>query len=1143
MLVFKPPRISGQPVKPIRETTGPTLASSPRLVVLSVEVANGLILKTLNTLHHSELEVCLQGEWRQTPVKAGHIVRVILCDVLNGSRRYHRWRSDEINAGPVTVDDLHNFFILHPDTLIRGTAVANSFRCLRKAVLEGRTPAFVSSESTFSIAALYGSIVHDLLQNVLVLDSNARDYSTEFELTQNGGVEVMSFYEVVEDILSNHSEDLLAASISVKDARDVLHKVIPLIVDWYQKLMGCGNYLEAEGVNILLNRKTVNLVVTKVHDIEELVWSPVLGLKGKIDASVYLRVDGYDSGIGVLELKSGKSSSYSALTHNAQVSLYNLLLSDRKNDAINHGLLTYIRVQDAIDTKTQKQENFSGNGQRKSSSSDDRGNAGGDGNNRVIFPPHSEVVSLLVQRNKLADYLRIDADVEDFPPILECQQMICNMCFMADSCMVQHRLLEGGTETSVENGPGKEFFARRAGTLTEQHGSYYKFWREVLADEEEISCRESFNLWSMSGFQREKLGKCLSDLVLVSSERTDTRSPHELIPPGVRIEVEFQRRALVTEVAEFRGLDSSKITVGEYVMVSAEGVCGEDGKIEQFAEGMVTWQCALTSGFISSISKDIVRVTVDRSLTAWSRHQGVDQEKVVWRLDVEEMLSSHNVSKRSLDALFYSEEVSGGAQRLRRLIVEGCTPAWPKDISLSVQASVLETLSSKGVQLNDDQLNAVLMSMRLRDYQLILGMPGTGKTSTLTAIILAHASQRRSVLICSHTNKAVDNVLRRLLDVGFDDFVRLGKNENIVDVRIRKFLASNVMNGTTQAGAGSEEIVVNKLVVGATCLGINHWLLEKRKKFDLVVIDEASQILQPICIGPLHFASGPFVLVGDHYQLPPLHRGGGGRGRRLARRACSDLLEDSQRIEQFKSDESLFRRLCERHPATIFRLRKQYRMARQIMDLSNEMVYGGNLECESKEIAEQRLQMDPRGRSQCFAKDEWLNYVTDADRRVVFLDTGLQRVSSRDDVVRNDGYSVTEADIVRQCVLELVTNGVKATDITVLSPFRAQVELIRRNSRPDGSDGLCEVTTADQFQGRDNKCIIVSFARSGGSGVGPLLRDWRRLNVILTRAKQKLIFVGCAQTLSKGSYFLKHMVTYLRDLHAMVVVKQEVKSN
>lgn len=1135
MFAYKHSKFSGQPVNSVAETTGPTTASSPRLVVLNVRVANGLVLKALDTLHHEELDVYLQGEWRQTPVKAGHIVRVILCDVHNGFRRYHRWRANEINSGSITVDDLHNFLILHPDTLIKGTSVANSFRCLRKAVLEGRTPALIPSESAFSIAALYGSIIHDLLQNVLVLDSNVRDYSTEYELSQNGGVEVMSFYEVVEDVLANHSEDLLAAAINVTDAREVLHKVIPLIVDWYQKLMGCGNYLEAQGVNILLNKKTVNLVVSKVHDIEELVWSPVLGLKGKIDASVYLRIDGNDYGIGVLELKSGKSSSYAALTHNAQVSLYNLLLSDRKNDAINHGLLTYIRVQDAINAKTQKQGTVLEKDQTHPLPGNNANNTGSDDNNRIVFPPHSETVSLLVQRNKLADYLRIDADVEDFPPILECQQTVCNMCFMADSCMIQYRLLEGGTEETVENGPGKEFFQRRAGTLTERHGSYYKFWKEVLADEEEISCREGRDLWSMSGSQREKLGKCLSDLVLVASESTDMRSPHELIPPGVRIEVEFRRRELGTKAEETRGLDTSKITVGEYVMVSAEGMCGKDGKIEQFAESISTWQCALTSGFVSSVSKKIVRVTVDRSLTAWSRHQGVEQEKVVWRLDAEEMLSSHNVSKRSLDALFYNEETSEGAQRLRRLIVEGYPPAWPKDMSPSVQRSVLETLSSKGVQLNDEQLNAVLMSMRLRDYQLILGMPGTGKTSTLTAIIIAHASQGRSVLICSHTNKAVDNVLGRLLKVGFDDFVRLGKNEKVVDVHVRSFLASNVMKGTTLPRQSSEEVVLNKRVVGTTCLGINHWLLEKKKKFDLVVVDEASQVLQPICIGPLHFASGPFILVGDHYQLPPLHRGGVGQGRRLTRRADTQDHNDSHGLEQFKSDESLFRRLCERHPTTIFRLRKQYRMAQQIMDLSNEMVYGGNLECGSAEVAQQRLQMDPESQSQYNAKDEWINFVTDANRRVIFLDTGLQSESSQDNVLRNDGCSVKEADIVRQCVLELTASGVKPTDITVLSPFRAQVELIRRNSSLDVE--ACEVATADQFQGRDNNCIIVSFARSGDSGVGPLLRDWRRMNVILTRAKRKLILVGCALTLSRGSYFLKHMVEYLGDQKAVVIVK------
>jgi DNA replication ATP-dependent helicase Dna2 len=106
--------------------------------------------------------------------------------------------------------------------------------------------------------------------------------------------------------------------------------------------------------------------------------------------------------------------------------------------------------------------------------------------------------------------------------------------------------------------------------------------------------------------------------------------------------------------------------------------------------------------------------------------------------------------------------------------------------------------------------------------------------------------------------------------------------------------------------------------------------LFSRRRFDYCIVDEASQILQPICLGPLLFAD-TFVLVGDHYQLPPL---------------IKHYLAREQGME-----ESLFKRLCEAHPDAVTTLHHQYRMNQDIMSLSNTIIYDGRLRCGSLTVA------------------------------------------------------------------------------------------------------------------------------------------------------------------------------------------------
>jgi hypothetical protein len=202
--------------------------------------------------------------------------------------------------------------------------------------------------------------------------------------------------------------------------------------------------------------------------------------------------------------------------------------------------------------------------------------------------------------------------------------------------------------------------------------------------------------------------------------------------------------------------------------------------------------------------------------------------------------------------------------------------------------------------LNDDQRAAVLRALSARDFACMVGMPGTGKTSTVSFLVRCLVALGRSVLITSHTHSAVDTLFLKLVEANVD-LLRVGRASS-VHPAIRPFtLETIVASGALPSLRALHERLQHAQVVGSTCLGIRHPLFARRA-FDFVIIDEASQIPEPIALGPLRSARA-FLLVGDHLQLPPLVVSP------IARAGGMDV--------------SLFKRLAEAHPAAVATLATQ----------------------------------------------------------------------------------------------------------------------------------------------------------------------------------------------------------------------------
>eukprot|EP00180_Rhodochaete_pulchella_P002987 Plantae.Rhodophyta-Rhodochaete_pulchella.ctg4799.p1 GENE.Plantae.Rhodophyta-Rhodochaete_pulchella.ctg4799~~Plantae.Rhodophyta-Rhodochaete_pulchella.ctg4799.p1 ORF type:complete len:606 (+),score=70.72 Plantae.Rhodophyta-Rhodochaete_pulchella.ctg4799:210-1820(+) len=486
-------------------------------------------------------------------------------------------------------------------------------------------------------------------------------------------------------------------------------------------------------------------------------------------------------------------------------------------------------------------------------------------------------------------------------------------------------------------------------------------------------------------------------------------------------------------------------------------------------------------------------------------------------------MASFNIAKENLELLFVPESPGHGrgyVEKLRRLVV---------DLDRPTHIPRSDIVCPLG--LNNSQSRAIRGCFGTKDYSLILGMPGTGKTQTLAALITVAASRAMTVLLCSHTHAAVDNVLLRLRDQRVRgqpiDFVRLGRPEQ-VDRALHEHLVT-FRRSEHGVGRGEpcredmESRLANAAVVATTCLGVGHAALVDRT-FDLVVVDEAGQVSEVVCLGPLRFAKTSFVLCGDPYQLSPLMR--------------------SAEASESGGDVSLFQRLYEAHPSAVFSLEEQYRMSEDIMSLSNKLVYNGRMRCASAEVAHRVLPLgSSSGLENTYTEKAnqlsqvlpWIETSLQAETSVLFLDTdGLPAEETGKEGKEGKGGSIcnaTEAIVSLAFAATFVAAGAPVDEICIISPYRAQLSRLRNLQKHflGGVVGNVQCLTIDQAQGRDKECVIVSFVRSNENGsVGHLLKDWRRLNVALTRAKSKLILVGSASTL-RGGEFTGSLVTFVES--------------
>ena len=927
------------------------------------------------------------------------------------------------------VDSDQNFIVVHPDKLIRITSISDAYSCRRRSVLSEKLK--IHSDRA---EMLFGTMVHSLFEACV----GSNNYSDDFTEQQ------------AQLIVQGNIARLYGVDATEGEATTRLREAIPRLRDWAKLFMTPSDKKKDLFVAFEGNDR-VRIRFSKVLEVEQSILCPMWGMTGTVDLVVQAHFDDGASVVCPLELKTGNTTADKAgpMGHRAQVTLYTLLLQQFYNCEIEAGLLFYSHNLITLGVRARRED----------------------------------LMGLVGQRNAIAYHL---SHVK-LPELLQAEYF-CKTCSQNEACFLYHKAVEGGTE---ESSGCRQKFRDFTGHLAESDLSFYRKWDSLTRLELSTDDGNRAEIWTLPSAVRELKGTCFSKMTIVPGGIESGRgNRHETTIRFQKLDSGSALRALNEGKSAFT-LTRVGLSVGDRVVLSTEDGC-----------------YGIMSGFISDLTDTVVAVRVRgplqlpplRKESTNDFHGLVDIEDLVirdkrdlapsvsWRLDSDSLTTQVGVYNRSLTWLMRPEHA-----KLRSLIVDLKTPRFSRPF-LGSQASMKESqlsqpenaaeaglLKQMESTLNIFQLRAVENALNMQDYSLVLGVPGSGKTATMAWIVTMLVRRGQTVLVTGMTHNSVDSLLRKVRALQVD-LIRLAPNPESVHEEIRPFCVTD--HGKTVAEF--RFLLETAMVVGCTCTQIKHSMFDKRK-LDVCIVDEATQITVPAVLGPLRCADR-FILVGDHYQLPPFSRN-------------SDAREGGM-------GQSLFTILNEAHFGAVSMLEYQYRMNSDIMSICNALVYNLKLRCGNEEVARSMISWDQE--NQRGPLEPWVTRVCEPTNRVVFLDTDEAELGE-DETGRTNA---AEARVVYEITHALVAGGISVGEIGVISPYRAQVAFLEDFFAAQNL-ATVEVNTIDRCQGRDWDVVLLSLVKSNDAKlIGELLTDWKRLNVALSRAKRKLVIIGDAATLS-----------------------------
>lgn len=610
---------------------------------------------------------------------------------------------------------------------------------------------------------------------------------------------------------------------------------------------------------------------------------------------------------------------------------------------------------------------------------------------------------------------------------------------------------------------------------------------------------------TMSGVKREELGRAINKVKGKSLGK-------EL---GLQI-VQFGRSEVI----------DTEISVGDMVLVSTDNPLRSD-----------------LTGTVTEKGARFIKVAFDKRVPKWAIKKKV-------RLD----LYANDITFRRMEDNLNHLSLKG--KNALEYILNERDPKKNRDVPY---------ISYIDENLNDSQKSAIENALSCENFFLIHGPFGTGKTRTLVELISQETRQNHKVLATAESNAAVDNILERLMDNKKLTLTRLGHPQRVSKHNITQTLAYKVENHKlnrkikkihkkidnmiekrkvhtkptpqyrrgygdydilhmASKGKGGRGISSDKMKSMAKWIEINQEIDEAhdeikrienrmikdiidssdvilatnsssaleaiaRVKFDVAIIDEASQATIPSILIPIAKAHR-FILAGDHKQLPPT--------------IISDRAEDLSK--------TLFEELIRVYPFKSQLLNTQYRMNNLLMKFPNEEFYNNNLKSDSS------------------VDDINIKDILDShqdEEALLFIDTS--NIDNNKEKHLKDSKSIIneiEAEIALRIANDYLNDGVEESDVGIISPYADQVKIIQEKTP-------IEVKTVDGFQGREKEIIIISTVRSNEHGNIGFLKDLRRLNVAITRAKRKLIIIGNINTLKNNPTY-ERLIKFCEDEKLLV---------